>query len=104
LTRFRYKARKSEPGHTLDAEVYLYKEGDILVGELTFWKSGPSKGCNTMNGSIPSLCYHTSKFNDIMNILRYEKPLYIYDNEEDNAGGIWSYFPWEPVGPPFRPP
>jgi hypothetical protein len=39
------------------------------------------------NGNV-TLNYHLDSFNDIINILRYEKPLYVYFNTSDLTGGI----------------
>jgi len=50
-----------------------------------------------MNEGKITIRYHIDRFNDIINILRYEKPLKIYIDTESLIGGI-STGTSEPVG------
>ena len=53
---------------------------------------------NTFNTStlVFDLHYHLNKFNDIINILRYEKPLFVHFETDNFSGGIQTSM--EPVG------
>ena len=64
-------------------------DGD-LKGTIVFYNEVPHN-CNfvTDDKQTINLCYHLGRFNDIVNILRYEKPLQIYICDEVTPG-VWS--------------
>jgi hypothetical protein len=66
------------------------------VSDIYFLEELPLKRNNLAQGNIPILNFHLSLFNDIMNIVRYEKPLYIILSTEDWNGSISTNL--EPVG------
>jgi hypothetical protein len=82
-----------------EAEIVLKGTSDADVGVLKFYQTIPAN-CNKLIGNnFIQLCYYISRFNDIVNILRYEKPLFIFINEQNLAGGIWTKEgAYEPVG------
>jgi hypothetical protein len=57
------------------------RDGDKQVGAIKFFDREPAPS-NSYHGShpyyIPVLNFHISRFNDIINILRYQKPLSIW--------------------------
>ena len=83
-----------------EAEINLKGKSGADVGVIKFYQTIPAN-CNKSigNGNLIYLCYHISRFNDIINILRYEKPLFIYINDQNLSGGIWKKEgAYEPVG------
>ena len=82
-----------------EAEIILKGTSGADVGVIKFYQTIPAN-CNKLIGNnLIYLCYHISRFNDIINILRYEKPLFIYINSQNMAGGIWTKEgTYEPVG------
>jgi hypothetical protein len=81
-----------------DAQIDLKDKSGKSVGVIEFYHIVPAN-CNKLIGKFIHLCYHMSRFNDIINILRYEKPLYIFINTQNLAGGIWtSETTYEPAG------
>ena len=71
-----------------EAEIILKGTSGADVGVIKFYQTIPAN-CNKL----------ISRFNDIINILRYEKPLFIYINSQNLAGGIWTKEgTYEPVG------
>lgn len=83
-------------GHPYDAHIYCYKEG-TYVGRFVFYKDGQNVPPNSNLPSGPSLHYPLSRFNDIVSILRYEKPLYLFLNTANNIGHL-ATSQNEPVG------
>lgn len=74
-----------------ECNIVLMGDGDYK-GNIVFYNEIPPK-CNfvTEDGrQIINLCYHLGRFNDIVNILRYEKPLQIYICDEVDKSGVWS--------------
>ncbi|HJT85350.1 MAG TPA: hypothetical protein VJ697_12795 [Nitrososphaeraceae archaeon] len=66
------------------------------IGYIFFSEKLPPSR-NSINEGKITLHYHIDRFNDIINILRYEKPLKIYIDSESLIGGI-STGDSEPVG------
>jgi hypothetical protein len=83
----------------LEAEIILKGKCGGDVGVIKFYQTIPAN-CNKLIGSnLIYLCYHITRFNDIINILTYEKPVFIYINNQDLGGGIWTKEgTYEPVG------
>ena len=83
-------------GYSYEALVYCYK-GTSYVGRLVFFEEGTAIPPNANYSSGPSIHYPLSRFNDIITILRYEKPLYLFLNLT-NLIGILATEENEPVG------
>lgn len=70
-------------GSKTEAVIYLYNSEGATVGIIKFQERQPplpnTIRPNTDTAShipyIPEISFHISRFNDIMNILRYQKPL-----------------------------
>jgi hypothetical protein len=70
-----------------EAIILVYKDRKF-VGSITFWKDD---GRIPDNKSLPeiSINYPISRFNDVINILRQEKPLKLFISSENPLlGGI----------------
>jgi hypothetical protein len=83
-------------GHPYEALIYCY-QGGKYVGRIVFFKDDSSIPQNANYSSGPSIHFPISRFNDIILILRYEKPLYLFLNL-DNLIGIVATSEHEPVG------
>jgi hypothetical protein len=82
-------------GHPYEALIYLYKAGKY-VGRIVFFKEDAVIPANVSNPE-PSVHYPLSRFNDIVSILREEKPLYLSLNP-DNKIGTLATSDLEPAG------
>lgn len=82
-------------GHPYEALIYCYKAG-TYVGRMVFFKDGSSIPSNDNSGSL-SIHYPLSRFDHVTNILRHEKPLYLFLNL-DNLIGILATTDNEPIG------
>jgi len=82
-------------GHPYQALIYVY-QGSKYVGRIVFYKDGTTIPPNASYPE-PSIHYPLSRFNDVINILREEKPLYLFLNL-DNKIGILATTDLEPVG------
>jgi len=67
------------------------------VGRIIFFKDDVTIPDNANYSSGPSIHYALSRFNDIVGILRQEKPLYLFLNLS-NLIGIVATSDLEPVG------
>jgi len=83
-------------GHPYDALIYCYRAG-AYVGRIVFFRDEASVPPNVNYTSGPSIHYPVSRFNDIVTMLRYEKPLYLFLNL-DNLIGILATSEQEPTG------
>jgi hypothetical protein len=83
-------------GHPYEALIYCY-QGTTYVGRIVFFKDDSAIPANANFASGPSIHYSLSRFNDIISILRQEKPLYLFLNL-DNLIGIVATDEYEPVG------
>ena len=83
-------------GHPYEALVYC-SQGGSYVGRIVFFKDDSPIPPNVNYTSGPSIHYPLSRFNDIISILRYEKPLYLFLNLA-NLIGIVATAEQEPVG------
>jgi len=77
------------------ASVGLFFNAEI-AGRITFYDEVSVKPSFLYPGGGPVLNFHVNQFTDIMNIIRYEKPLYIYLNTDNWYGYIGTTA--EPVG------
>ena len=83
-------------GHPYEALIYCYK-GTRYVGRIVFFKDDSVMPPNANYSSGPSIHYGLGRFNDIISILRQEKPLYLFLNLT-NLIGIVATDELEPVG------
>jgi len=82
-------------GHPYEALIYAYK-GTQYVGRIVFFKEGSAIPPNASYPE-PSIHYPLSRFNDVINILREEKPLYLLLNLTNMIGTL-ATSDIEPVG------
>lgn len=83
-------------GHPYEALIYCY-QGTSYVGRIVFFKDGAPVPDNANYASGPSIHYSLTRFDDVVSILRYEKPLYLFLNL-DNLIGTLATEEKEPVG------
>jgi hypothetical protein len=84
-------------GFQYEALVHCWK-GGIPAGEIVFFKDdSPIPSNESSSNGLPSIRYPLSRFNDIISILRYEKPFYLFLNL-DTLVGIVGTAEQEPVG------
>jgi len=76
-------------------EINCFNAG-TFVGRICFFKEGRVIPANTLNAGAPYVFYPLSQFKDIVDILRYEKPLGIYVDPDSHLGAIGTG--QEPVG------
>ncbi|MCY1719635.1 hypothetical protein OU798_04740 [Prolixibacteraceae bacterium Z1-6] len=85
----------SAPQYSWQSRLYLYNNG-AYVGCVFFMKEGVSIPANTEASGKPRLNFPASKFEEIMNMLRHEKPLYITLVPTNGIGTISTSS--EPIG------
>jgi hypothetical protein len=83
------------PQYYWGALVDLMNKG-TWAGRLMFIREGFPIPANAPLGGVPVLNYPMNRFEDIMSILRYEKPLNVTLNEANGIGTIATSD--EPVG------
>jgi hypothetical protein len=83
------------PQYWWTSRIYLYNNGQI-VGSLFFVKDGVSIPANSDPYGYPRLHFKEDKFEEIINILRHEEPLYITLNTSNGIGTISTSM--EPIG------
>jgi len=76
------------------AYIYCFS-GTTLVGRLQFFMNAADVAKNDYTGNIVTLSFHISQFQDVLHVLEYEKPLYLFFNSGDGRIGTWDQ---EPVG------
>lgn len=74
-------------GHPYESHIYCYKAGRY-VGRMVFFKDGATIPANANYSSGPSIHYSLSRFDHIVGILRYEKPLYLFLNVDNLIGHV----------------
>lgn len=85
----------SAPQYQWQSRLYLYNRG-AFVGSIFFIKEGVRMPANIEISGHPRLNFPASKFEEIMNILRHEEPLYIALVPSNGIGTISTSN--EPVG------
>jgi hypothetical protein len=85
----------TKEGHVTPS-IPIYND-DQSIGYIFFTEKLPTSKNYISNEGKITLRYHIDRFNDIINILRYEKPLKIYLDTESSIGGIGTG-DFEPVG------
>ena len=85
----------SAPQYNWQSRLYLYNNG-AYVGSIYFMKDDVSIPANDVVGDHPRLYFPAGKFEEIMNVLRHEKPLYISLVPSNGIGTISTSS--EPIG------
>jgi hypothetical protein len=79
-----------------EAQIQCY-QGTKYVGMIVFYKDDSAIPPNEMNSDGIVINYGLSRFNDIISILRQEKPLYLRFSTEKKYGAV-ATSKYEPVG------
>jgi hypothetical protein len=82
-------------GYVNACEVNCFKDG-TFVARICFYKEGKAMPANTLNAGAPYIFYPLSQFIDVIDVLRYEKPLGIYVDTDSHVGALSTG--QEPVG------
>ncbi|MBW2480726.1 MAG: hypothetical protein JRF38_12110 [Deltaproteobacteria bacterium] len=85
----------SAPQYNWQSRLYLYNNG-AYVGSIYFMKDGVSIPTNVVVGDQPRLYFPAGKFEEIINVLRHEEPLYISLVPSNGIGTISTSS--EPIG------
>ena len=85
----------SAPQYQWQSRLYLYNNG-ASVGSIFFMKDGVNIPTNVEITGRPRLYFPANKFEEIMNILRHEEPLYITLVPSNGIGTISTSN--EPIG------
>ncbi len=93
---FYYTQYPSPPG--FEAIIQAYQAG-VFVGRIAFYSGAvpPNGTIAPLGVTVPSIHYSLSRFNDVIEILRQEKPLYLYLDTTSGIG-ILATTDKEPVG------
>ena len=83
-------------GYPHDCVVTCFN-GDAYAGRLIFYKPNVELPPNVMFNDAPSLHYHTTHFDNIITLMRYEKPLMLFFVPTSKTGGVITS-EREPVG------
>ncbi len=71
----------------LFAVVHCYK-GSAFMGRISFFKEGKTIPANSTLPNGPSIHFSASRFNDVMTILKQERPLYLFLNLDTLEGMV----------------
>jgi hypothetical protein len=86
-----------QSGASNEAFIQLFN-ANVFMGQITFHKEGaPVPGNVLTAGGIHFLHYSITRFQDVLHILQYEKPLAIFVDSGTGAGKI-ATTTLEPVG------
>jgi hypothetical protein len=80
--------------HRIQIQVY---QGNDYVGSLSFTDAGEIPDNEVLEGKFVRLTFHKEDYLNIIDLLRNEKPLFIWINEDNLIGGI-ATDELEPVG------
>jgi hypothetical protein len=84
----------------LQAVIQVYASG-VLNGRIGFYPDGgpvvPNGTIAPLGTPIPAINYELKRFKDVMGLLRYEKPLYIWFDTVTGIGFVGTV-QQEPVG------
>ena len=81
-------------GDKLLAVIHCYK-GTVFVGRISFFREGDPVPPNANLPNGPSIHFPSRSFNDVINILRQERPLYLFLNLETLGGTVANtHFEW----------
>jgi hypothetical protein len=80
----------------MSAYIHLSDKDNNGIGDLRFVDESPlPKNIINQDGTF-DIFYHIDRFNDIVNILRYEKPLWVFIDTQFKSGQIVTVR--EPIG------
>lgn len=79
-----------------EMEIDCFDQQGKRVGALYFFPDDLPLPANNLNVNGIYLYFRSHRFNDVMNILKDEKPLYLALNTANGSGNIGTA--WEPVG------
>ena len=85
----------SAPQYQWQSRLYLYNDR-AFVGSIFFMKDRANIPANIEVSGRPRIHFPAIKFEEIMNVLRHEKPLYISLNPSNGIGTISTSS--EPIG------
>jgi len=90
-TSFRfYKINYHTDGADPAAVINVYESAaGRAVGRIHFHEPGEEVPSNAVSNGIPTLHYSLTRFRDVIDLLREEKPLYLWVRDDD-LGGIAS--------------
>ncbi len=71
-------------------------KGPVCVGNIVFVKETLPLPANKFANNALAIYYPLSRFNDVVTILRYEKPLYLWFNPDNLLGCVSTTK--EPIG------
>lgn len=83
-------------GGSVESMIHCY-QGATYAGRIVFYKDDTSIPANANYYFGPSIHYPLSQFNDLISILRYEKPLFLSLNTSTLQGFVGTSEK-EPVG------
>ena len=86
---------QSAPQYQWQSRLYLYHDG-AYVGSIFFMKEGVSMPENIEVSGNPRLHFPASRFEELMDVLRHEEPLYISVVPSNGIGTISTSN--EPIG------
>ena len=79
----------------LFALIHCYK-GTVFIGRISFFKEGERIPPNANLPNGPSIHFSANRFDDIMKILRRERPLYLFLNPDSLTGMVANtHFEWK---------
>ncbi len=84
---------------TFSAVIQVY-QGNVFNGRMVFFPTGPIPANTTINPlgtDVPSIHYLLSSFEDVFEILRHTKPLYLF-LDTGTTVGMLATSQSEPVG------
>jgi hypothetical protein len=94
--RIAYNSDNHQPVPRMSAYIHLSDKDNNSIGTLRFVDESPLPK-NIINQDVTfDIFYHIDRFNDIINILRYEKPLWVSIDTQFKSGQIQAIR--EPVG------
>ncbi len=73
--------------HPYEAHIYCYA-GASYVGRMVFFPDSADLPPNANYASGPSIHYPLSRFGHVVDILRHEKPLYLFLNLDNKIGHL----------------
>lgn len=83
-------------GHAHNSVITCFN-GMAYVGRLIFYPDDVTLPENMMHNNAPSLHFHTTHFNNLITMMRYEKPLAVFMDTATKRGGVTTS-EREPVG------
>jgi len=94
--RIAYNSDNHQAVPRMSAPIHLSDKDNNSIGTLRFVDDSPLPKNIINQDETFDIFYHIDRFNDIINILRYEKPLWVYIDTQFKSGQIQAIR--EPVG------